>query len=151
MPLAISTVTASIAALDISGVNFKDTNEMLDEVKQRSLPLLMPAPNFFTDPSLEDNSLGTGAEGLKSAFYTLNYRYFHQKVGVNRTNTLAAVFPDMVRNVGLIWDKIIANDTVDGAIDIALNGISPFGVVADMVGGEFFGCDLSIRVMEFVN
>ena len=69
-----TTVTNSIAALTITGVTIKDSDEIPDAVTM-STPVLMPDTNgFVTNVSLERSEM-TGQ--WNNLYYTLNYRYVH--------------------------------------------------------------------------
>lgn len=149
MGLDISTVADSIASLSVTGVDIKDLDEMKDEVYNRDCPLVMPAPNYITNLRPERDSLGSGSGTQWNVRYTLNYRFFHSRAGTERG--LAGVYKDLTDKVVAFVDSIFANDNITGAIDIQNSQISIFGVVDGPSGNQFYGCDISLDVLEFIN
>jgi hypothetical protein len=151
MALQTTAIATSIAGYSVSGVTIRDLDDFQDEIKKRSgdLPVLMPAPNFFTAPKIEYMAMGTGDVAPINVTYTLNYRFFYEEVGAERE--LANIFQGFIGKVTAIIDAIIANDSTSNAIHLQVVSISPFGVVVDPSGNEFFGCDFGFGVLEFVN
>ena len=149
MTLSVVTVADSISKLSVSGVTIKDLDQILDNVTSRDTPVMMPAPQFFTAPEVDRVSMGTGSTAQTDVSYTLNYRFFFEEVGANRS--LSDVYQDLVTKTMLIVDALIANDVVTGAIDLQFIDVGAFGVVTDPVGESFFGVDIGIRIMEFEN
>lgn len=152
MALQFGTVAASIAALEIDGVDILDIIEIPTEAKKRDTPYIAPKPDgFISGFSVDRESFGPGTVAAFNVTYILTYRLYHSKIGIGRS-FLFDTYSGMVAKVGLFLDAIIANDTISGAIDISPSNITSFGPVADPVGkGVFFGCDIGIEVMEFVN
>ena len=66
----IATVATSIAALSVSGVTLKDTDEIPEEVFSRHCPVLFPDPDdFITNLRIEPQSLGVGTIRKIDVFY----------------------------------------------------------------------------------
>lgn len=150
MSLAAVTVADSISKLSVSGVTIKDVDQIPNEVTQYDLPVMFPEPlNFVTDFEVIRDSFGIDSIAKKTARYTLNYTFCHSLVGSGRL--LSDVYDDMVTKALLILDAIVANSTVTGAIDIEPLDVASFGVVLDPAGNSFHGCQISVRVMEFIN
>lgn len=149
MGLQIATITNSIAALSISGVTIKDKDELREGWTAYDCPLLTPLPNnFVSGISAIPRSMSSGAGRQLDVSYTLTYRYFHAPVG---SGNLAQTWSDMVDKVFAIFDAILANDKLNGLIDLSLSSVSEFGVVVDGANNQYHGCDIALRVMEFVN
>jgi len=151
MALKATEIATSIAAYSVTGVTIRDLDDFQDEIHDRDsdLPVLMPAPNFFTAPKIDYKSLGTGASARINVTYVLRYRFFYAEVGDERA--LNEIFQGFVGKVTEIVDAVIAGDSTADAIDLQVVDISPFGVVSDPVGNQFHGCDFGIQVLEFVN
>ena len=149
MALNPVTVANSIAAISVTGLTIKDIDEIPENITQRDCPILIPAPQFVTNFRHARNSFGTGSTAKQSAQYTLNYRLFYQELGASRG--LRDAYSGMVEMVGLIWDALISNSELTGAVDVIPRPISGFGVVASPNDKGFYGCDFSVDIMEFVN
>lgn len=149
MALQIATITNSIAALSISGVTIKDKDELREGWTAYDCPLLTPLPNNFISAfSVSPRNMGSGSGRMLDVSYTLTYRYFHAPVG---SGNLTKTWSDMVDKVFAILDAILANDKISGLIDMSLSSVSDFGVVVDGANNQYHGCDISLRVLEFVN
>ena len=149
MALAVTSVATDIAGLSVTGLTIKDLDNFEDEVLHRDGPVLMPAPQYFTDPAIERMSYGPGSVAKTNVYYTLNYRMFYAEVGVERG--LSDVYQDMVSLTADLMDAIIANDYTDDAVDISIASIGAFGVVVDPTDNPFYGVDIGIRVLEYQN
>ncbi len=142
-------VANSIAALsgDIAGVTIKRPDEILDKVTTRDTPVMMLAPSPISDIVPEVVALGTGSTKRLNVEYTLNYRFFYQKVGANRK--LKDVFDGLMTKLGLTVDVLLINDVVAGALDLQIVGITGGPVVVDPINESFFGYDIALRILEF--
>lgn len=147
MSLAIATVVDAISKLSVSGVAIADMDAIPESTKMIG-PALIPLPGFVTDFNMTRDSFGGGSTAKMTVTYTLNYRLLFCPIGGGRD---LQYFDDMVTKVGLIWDAIVAIDTLSGSIDVIPNGMSNMGVVNDPSGGDYYGCDLALLVTEFVN
>ena len=139
----------AIATLEVTGLTIKDLDGFKDEILHRDCPILIPAPQYFTDPVVKYDTYGTGATALITVRYTLNYRMFYAEVGTDRT--LAAHYQGMVGLTVDIMDKIIANDATTDAFHLETISVGAFGVVTDPSDNPFFGVDIGIRVWEYEN
>jgi hypothetical protein len=149
MGLQIATVAASIAGLTIAGVVIKDLDEIPTSVGTRD-SVLMPLPEYITNPGMERDSFGGGSTAKMTVQYTLNYRFFLAPVGTYRNKTLGWM-ADLTDKVGAIWDAILEIDTLDGCIDIVPGPVINMGIVNDPADAAYYGCDLSFVITEFVN
>jgi hypothetical protein len=148
MALAIATVANSIAALSVSGVTIKDVDEIPSEVDTRS-SMIIPLPNYATDWTFSRDSFGAGS-ALQTVSYTLNYRLCYKLAGTGRVVTIEH-YDGIIDKAALFLDAVMAIDTLTGAVDIVPYGITNMGIVNDPAEIEWLGCDLAVRVTEFVN
>jgi hypothetical protein len=149
MALAISTITASIADIEVDGVTIKDKSELKTGWDAYDCPLFCPRPNeFVSAPQVVAENFGTGTTRKLSVFYSLAYRYFHAPIG---SGDLEDTWSDMVDNIFLILDAILVNDAITGVVDLSVQAITEFGAVQDGANNLFHGCDVILRVQEFVN
>jgi hypothetical protein len=150
MGLQIATIAASIAGLTIAGVTIKDLDEIPTSVGTRE-SVLTPAGNFISDFSMERDSFGGGSTAKMTVEYILTYRFFYAPVGGHRNPTIEWI-PGLVSKVSAIWDAFLEIDTLAGCVDIVPLPISGLErTVLDAADAEYYGCDLSFRVTEFVN
>lgn len=147
MALGLATIVTSIAALSVTGLTIKDMDEIPAEVKGRK-PMLIPNSDFLSDFELITQSFGPGSTAKYDVLYTLSYRLCYKPIGAGRP---LEYFDDMVLMVGLFLDAIIAANPLSGSIRLVPLSVSGMGNVEDPSGFLFHGCDIGIRVMEFVN
>ena len=148
MALQIAAVANSIAALSVAGVTLKDIDEVPAGVDKRA-PTILPLPDFITNFEVERDSFGGGG-ALRTVSYVLNYRFCLEPVGQGRSKTIE-YFSELVAKVALFFDAIMAIDTLTGAVDIEPAGVTNMGIVNDPSDNVFSGCDLAVRITEFVN
>jgi len=149
LSIDLDTITASIAAVAITGVTVRDTSNMTDAVTLRDCPLLSPRPFQFVGLSpIERDTYGGPATSQKSATFTLTYRYFHSPVGQGRG--MYDEYPTFIDKIFAIADAIIAADDLNGVVDINLNGMPDIGVVEDGAGNQFWGTDLEFNCLIFI-
>ena len=149
MGLQIAAVANSIAALSVSGVVIKDVDEIPARVDKRQ-PTIIPLPHFATDWTHERDSFGIGAVAKQTVEYTLNYRLCYVQAGAGRVGQIEH-YDLMLDKVALFYDAVMAIDTFEGGVDMVPVGVFNMGIVNDPADNQFIGCDLAVRVMEFVN
>ena len=149
MAIAPVTVADSISKLTVTGVTIRDLDDMSNEVFARDCPLVMPAPTWFTVAEVERVNLGSGTAAKWDFTYILSYRLFYQEVGNERNP--GSIIPTLAAKTFLFIDAVIANDSITGAIDMELVSSPVFGVVEDPVGKLFWGADIELQIMEFIN
>jgi len=149
MALRVATISNSIAALSVSGLVLKDIDEIPAEVGDRT-PILIPMPDYMTDFEMVRDSFGSGDTAKMTVQYTLNYRLCYIRAGAGRANVLE-YFDNMVSMCAAIMDAVLAIGVFTGAEDIVPVGIVNMGIVNDPADQPYYGCDLSFRVLEFVN
>lgn len=148
--LGLETLITNIAALNISGVTIKDTDEIPEEVTSRNKQMLIPKPDgFLSGFNLVRASLSTGSGGQWDVPYSLTYRYLHSPAATGRG--LFDLYPAFVAKVVLIINAIMENDGIAGVEDFKFRDIQNFGPVADPLGNIFHGCDLVFDVFELIN
>lgn len=149
MALAVTSIAGDIAGLSVTGLTIKDLNEFKDEIDHSDCPILMPAPQYFTDPKVTRVSFGQGSVAKTDVYYTLNYRMFYAEVGTG--DGLSDHYQGMVELIADLMDAVIANDYTDDAVDVSIASVSAFGVVVDPSDNPFLGVDVGIRIWEFEN
>jgi hypothetical protein len=147
MALAIATVVDSISKLSVSGLTIKDMDEIAGAVDPRA-PTLFPMADFITNVQFARNSFGGGSIAKMTLSYTLNYRLCYKPVAAGRS---IEYFDNMVAMCGLVLDAIMAIDTLTGCVDTVISNVQNMGIVMDPSDNQFYGCDMSFIVTEFVN
>ncbi len=145
--VSFSTVADSISNLSISGVTIKDINQIPDSASMLC-PLLIPQPNGFVSeitPTFE--TFGSNGTPKINMMYTLNYVFLHSEVG----SGISAFdgYSDLMAKLELIFEAILSNDVVTGAVDFKLQSVSNVGVITDPAGLDYWGVLLSFRVLEY--
>lgn len=149
MALQADTIATSIAALSVSGVTLKDLDEIPEEVSARDCPIVYPRPDgFMSGLAVARRSTGVGSAAEKDITYQLNYAYLHSAVGEGRG--LFDVYQDMVQKFLAVLDALLADDALNGAIDIEPQGITQFGLMVDPSGNYFHGANVVLNVLEFL-
>ena len=145
----LNTVTASIAALSISGVKIRNIDSV-PESAAMLCPVLFPRPNeFVTDIEFTRESQGGGGTALMNFSYTLNYVYCHAPIG-SGLGGLFSVYSALITKIILILEKMFASDNLSGAIDLQVISVSNVGPVADPAGNQYHGVEIGLRVLEFI-
>lgn len=144
----LDTVATSIAGLSISGVNIRDIDNIPDSASMLT-PLLIPQPNdFVTNMAATRESFGGGGTAKLNLTYTLNYVYLHAEAG-SGVNTFA-VYAGLIDNLILILETILANDNINGAVDMELATVGNIGIINDPADNEYWGVLFSLNITEFV-
>jgi len=148
MALQITAVCNSIAALSVSGVSIADYDTIPVDCT-RLTPVIFPNPeNFVSGLEVRRDSSGSMATGQLTVEYTLTYRLCHSEVGAMRVNLEA--YDAMVNAAFAFVDVVLDNDVVTGLVDLQVQDALNFGPVLDVAGNLYHGCDIALRVMEFV-
>jgi len=149
MSLQAGAIITAIAGLSISGVTIKDDNSIPADVTNAGLPLFCPRPNGFISNLKTVRNSQNAAVTKYTVTYTLTYRLFYAPVGSG--SGITTIYSDMVNKVFVILDTVLANNAINAAIDFTLRSVSDFGAVTDAVNHQFWGCDFTFDVMEFVD
>ena len=150
MALNIATITDSVAALPISGVNVLSLEQVPTSLTARDVPCLYPEPvGFVSNLSARHVSFDSGAAAPKTVEYDLTYTFCFAPVGSGRLPL--EQYGAMVEGAFRVLDAIIANDALSGAMDFQPKSALYFGLVSDPAGAKFHGCQLVFHVREFVN
>ena len=95
------------------------------------------------------DALGSGASALKTITYTLSYRLFYCLQGTGRG--YFDIYSSAIATATNVWNVIIANDTVNGALNLWPTGSLNISNVQDAAGNKYWGCDFNFQVTEFIN
>ena len=143
----LTTVTNSIAALSITGVTVKDSDEITDSLGMSGTALLVPRPdNFLTGLSIVRGELS--GQNL-TVRYTLNYQYFHCVIG-GGLGGIFSVYQGMLTNIGKIIVAFSNDATLTGAIDNGYPNFGRLGPIQDASGNKYHGCEVSIPITQFL-
>jgi hypothetical protein len=141
--ITLDTVTNAIAALSITGVTIKDTDELPSALGLETA-VLMPKPdNFLTDLRITPAELSKQNLDVR---YTLHYQYFHCKIA----GQLFANYAPMLDNLVLIIKAFSSDATLSGAMDNGECRIGVIGPIMDAAGNSYHGCELTIDILQFL-
>ena len=147
LTLDFQAVTAAIKALNVPGVNIKDTYEV-PEGTLLTTPVLYPRPdNFITGFNVVIETFGFDGDEQATAVYTLNYRYLHCTLG--SMGGLLHTYAAFLANVKSIIEAIMNDDTITGATNVRFGTIPAMGPLNDNAGNQYLGCDFTIMVEEY--
>ena len=143
------TVADSIAALNVSGVNVRDIDQ-IPESALPILPVLYLRPNeFITNLKWSRETYGTDATAAMNLTYVLHYHYLHAVVG--SAGSLLSVYSGLITNLIKILKAIFEDSNPDGAVDMTLVSISSVGVLTDPAGEvKYHGVEISLQVTEYI-
>lgn len=142
----LPTIAEQISRLSVEGVTILDIDAITTQYILAPYTLAPRPDGWFSNLSVTVDTFGTlGTEKLTMT-YNLTYRYFHTALG-NQLNF--ASYSHMIDNIVNIAEVILTNDTVTGAIDLRLAGISDIGPVSDPAGNQYHGCDFTLLVTEY--
>jgi hypothetical protein len=146
MTIHLSTLTAALAALNVSGMTIKDTTNIPDAVG-RDCPVLIPeVRGFVTNLSMARDSLGSGTGGYQTVEYDLNYTYLHAPAGEGRG--IRDLLPANISALALLVETI--NTTEFSPFAEVRARLSDTAPALDPVGATFHGGHLVIHVSEFL-
>jgi hypothetical protein len=144
--IQFTTVTDAIAALTISGVVIKDSDQITDSMGL-GYAVLSPIPdNFITGVKVDS------VEVTKSKLnfsYDLHYRYYHAAI-TGGMGGLFAMYSGMLTNLGAILAAFSKSTVLRGAMDNGAPTLSHIGPVVDAAGNSYHGCDVTIHIMQFL-
>lgn len=140
------TVAASIAGLSISGVTIKDIDE-IPESASMLCPLIIPATDFITNTRPVNQSFGSNGTPKIDFTYTLNYLFLYADAG-SGINAFAP-YSGIMSKLELILETILANDAINGLVDMKLESVSNVGVIQDPAGNQFWGLSFSLACLEY--
>ena len=147
MALGIATIANAIAALSVTGLTIKDVDEIPAEADPR-LSTLIPLHEYMTDFEVELDSFGGGSTAKMTVWYTLGYRLLFKPLGAGREFEYQA---NMIAMVAAFLDAVLAIETISGCEGIIPISITNMGNVVDPAENWYVGCDIHLRVQEFVN
>ena len=142
---AFSTITSSIAALPISGVTIKDTDE-IPQSANMILPVMFPRPNdFVTDFSQEFVSFGSNTGAKINFEYTLNYVFLFVEVG-GAISTFD-IYGGLMQKLSAILVAFASNDAIAGLVDLQTSSIQ-MGTLEGPNGQQYWGILFGLKVLE---
>ena len=147
MALGIATIANAIAALSVTGLTIKDIDEIPPQADQ-SISTLIPLPDYMTDFEVELDSFGGGSTAKMTVWYTLGYRLCYKPVGAGLD---LEYYDNMIALAAAFLDAVLAIETISGCEGIMPIGVVNMGVVNDPADNSYIGCDIFLRVQEFVN
>ena len=148
MALAITTVTASIAALSVTGLSIRDVDNIPVEVLDRMCPILYPEPvDFIGNFEVTPMSFGTAGSGYFDVDYTLRYAFAFMLPGSVRGSL--SRYKEFVQLWEDLWDKIIISDNISGCVSLIPAGNVSFGPILDPSSNPVIGSHVLFGVKEF--
>ena len=147
MAIGIATIANAIAALSVTGLSIKDIDEIPPQADQ-SISTLIPLPDYMTDFEVEIDSFGGGSTAKMTVWYTLGYRLLYKPVGAGLD---LEYYDNMIALAAAFLDAVLVIETISGCEGIMPVGVVNMGVVNDPADHEYIGCDIFLRVQEFVN
>jgi len=148
MGLALTTITDSIAGLTVTGLLIKDIDEVPNIWDGRA-PVIFPEPmDFLTNFEAVPATNGTGTTRAWDVTYTMRYTllYCNGTDGRGLENMKSAI--DLALD---FMDAVIGLTTISGCVTIKPGTISTPGMVPDPSGKLFYGCHITVNILEFVN
>jgi len=149
----LSTVTAFVAGLSVSGVTMLDYGDVKMAFDDRDGPVFYPnvaAP--VTVNLLERDSVGAGTEAAMTLVYSVPYRLLYAQFGVERG--LSDIWPGMIATLRNIFTALVENDTPvlgGSSVNLEITSVTLGATVADPAAKPFHGADVVIQIMEFIH
>jgi hypothetical protein len=150
MAIALTTITNSIAAVSVSGVAMKALSDIQVTVDSRAV-IFQPEPVEFMSNVAVTVAANQGSNGTSPSYnveYDLKYALFYAPLGASRH---LESFGEALAKALTVADAILTTLVYSGAVTIKLGGISTPGPIVDPAGNSFFGCYVTLHVLEFVN
>lgn len=149
--LYLQSITNAIAAISVSGVTVKDSDEII--ASWVGTPnILYPNPNddgFITNFRIQYDSIMQGADAPMTIGYTLNYRFLGTQIG--DLATFPAEYANIVAKVAVIVNALIAVPApYSGRVELRIGGVA-VGAKADPVGNMYHGADFALNITEMQN
>jgi hypothetical protein len=144
---SIATIADSVAALSVTGVTFKDIDQIPDTARMLC-PLFIPDPSrFVTGYGMTFETFGSNGAAKMNSTYTLNYLYLHCEAG-SGINAFAP-YAGLISKLSAVLVAIFSNDAITGAVDIALESVGEIGIITDPAGVEYWGVQVTLKVLEY--
>jgi hypothetical protein len=80
--------------------------------------------------------------------YDLKYALFYAPIGVSRQ---LEDYGAALAKALTVCDAILTTLVYSGAVKVEFRGVSTPGPIVDPAGNSFFGCYVTLHVLEFVN
>jgi hypothetical protein len=144
--IALPTVCTSIAALSISGVSVRNTNNIPQSADFLG-PFLAPqAVNFITNLTPARMSFGSNGVAAMDLSYDLNYVFVYapQGGGLSEYDGYTALITAFLAVLTVIFN----NDKITGLVDLTINTPPQIGTVEDPAGNQYWGALFTLHVLE---
>lgn len=147
MAFDIVTVAGSIAALVIPRVTIHDLSQTRDAVDPRECPVFRPYPQAgFEITEVPDESFGSRS-AAKNILYTVTYALYYAPVDNERG--LEVILSGMWQTASDVMTVLIANDTIEGAVDMRPTNVRQAGTLLDPADNAYHGVLFTLAVLEF--
>lgn len=143
-------LATAISNIVVSGVTFKDIDELPRIVKSADCPIFFPDPSeWFQSMQTSPDLAFVGQAGQENVTRTLRYIYLH--CASIAANTITTKYSAMAGKVDAIYAALA--DMNNGAAMVTSIGVSRFGEIeAPSMGSQmrnvFFGCFFDINILE---
>lgn len=146
MTSQLVTICGSIAGLTVTGATICDLDEIPDAIPAGKAMIFPIASNFVTGLSDVRDTFGTQTSRQRTFEYTLNYRLCYAPIGA--TLNLSSIIPGMMTMVMAFCNAVDTSD-LTGAADNGIDFIKD-GPTMDMSGNPYHGCDIGVRITEYL-
>lgn len=147
--IQVLTLTSSIAALTVTGVKIYDVDEIPATGSKVELPAFFPQPaDFITGFTAERITFGSNGTAKIDVNYVLHYVYLHSKATIG-LKSLPENNKPMLQILLEILKVILANDAMDGAVDVQIDGVPNISQISDPDGNQWWGALVDLRVLEY--
>lgn len=151
------TIATNIATLPVSvtingtptTLTIKDLTGVAQAINSRDCPIMIPKTPFMDGIEAEPQAFGAATVRPWNVTYYLNYRILYAPVGTQRN--IAEVLQPMTDLSGLVVTAILTGDITMGAEDSMAFTIENMGVVNAPNDDPFYGFDMRVQVMEYLN
>ncbi len=149
--LYLQSITNAIAAISVSGVTIKDSDEIV--ASWVGTPnILYPNPNddgFITNFRIQFDSIMQGTDAPMTIGYTLNYRFLGTQIG--DMATFPVEYANIVSKVAAIVNALVAVPApYSGRVELIIGGVT-IGAKADPSGNMYHGADFTLNITEMQN
>lgn len=151
MSLDSAAITTAIAAMSVSGVTIKDTDEIPSIIYDRDCPMLFPAPGDWIDGSSaavdDETTFGTATSRMWVVHRTFHYIYIHSEV--NSARGYYEVYGNAADDIENIAVALMQLDISN--VDVESVSHNKIGTMKSPNEKSFVGCDFNITFRERIN
>lgn len=140
-------VADAIAGLTIDGVTIKSVGE-IPQSGQMITPILFPQPDgFVSDIGVANQSVGPNTTAAIDFSYNIHYVFLFSEIGGGLSQL--DPYSPLIQQLEVIWETIVTNDALGGAVDVKLNGVEALGNIEDPSSNQYWGSLFSLAILEF--